>query len=199
MILSDALSRWPDHGIGADHNNEDVTLLPKTLFVNLIDLKLQQWICKMKDIDPSIDPVYLALKQNTPSTLLPDLKDWKMEWIDDDDVLYYKNKLYIPKDLALRQDIWRCSMTMKLLDTLVNSRPTIQSGCTTGGLDYGLLSRTMWKDVDPVNNSKLTGPHLTLPWCPFNLQRLQDPLPIALWIWSQTSHLSTTLTPSWSQ
>ena len=79
MILSNTLSRRPDHGIGAEHDNEDVTLLPETLFVNLIDLKLQQRIREMKDIDPSIDPIYLALKQNTPSTLLPDLKDWKIE------------------------------------------------------------------------------------------------------------------------
>ena len=42
MILSDALSRQPDHGIGAKHDNEDATLLPETLFIRLIDLKLQQ-------------------------------------------------------------------------------------------------------------------------------------------------------------
>ena len=59
----------------------------------------------MKDIDPSIDPIYLALKQNKPSTLLPDLKDWRMERIEENDVLYYKDKLYIPNDLPLRQDI----------------------------------------------------------------------------------------------
>ena len=79
MILSNTLSRQPDHGIGAEHDNEDVTLLPETLFINLIDLKLQQRIHKMKDIDLSVDPIYLALKQNTPSTLLPDLKDWRMK------------------------------------------------------------------------------------------------------------------------
>ena len=79
MILSNTLSRQPDHGTGAKHDNEDITLLPETLFVNLIDLKLQQRIREMKDIDPSIDPIYLALKWNTPSTLLPDLKDWKMK------------------------------------------------------------------------------------------------------------------------
>ena len=79
MILSDALSHRPDHGIGAEHDNEDITLLPETLFINLIDLKLQQRIREMKDNDPSIDPIYLALKQNTPSTLLPDLKNWRME------------------------------------------------------------------------------------------------------------------------
>ena len=104
MILSDALSRRPDHGIGAEHDNKDVTLLPKTLFVNLIHLELQQRIHGMKDIDPSIDPIHLTLKQNMPSMLLPNLKDWKMERIDDD-VLYYKDKLYIQKDLALQQDI----------------------------------------------------------------------------------------------
>ena len=59
----------------------------------------------MKDIDPSIDPIYFALKQNNPSTLLPDLKDWRMERIEEDDVLYYKDKLYIPNDLPLHRDI----------------------------------------------------------------------------------------------
>ena len=82
MILSDTLSRRPDHGIGAEHDNEDVTLLPETLFIRLIDLKLQQQIREMKDIDPSIDPIYIALKQNKLSTLLPDLKDWRMERIE---------------------------------------------------------------------------------------------------------------------
>ena len=98
MILSDTLSRRPDHGIGAEHDNEDVTLLPEMLFIRLIDLKLQQQIRDMKDIDPSIDPIYLALKQNKPSTLLPNLKDWRMERIEEDDVFYYKDKLYIPND-----------------------------------------------------------------------------------------------------
>ena len=59
----------------------------------------------MKGIDPSIDPIYLTLKQNTPSTVLPNLEDWKIEQINEDNILYYKDKLYIPKDLALRQDI----------------------------------------------------------------------------------------------
>ena len=59
----------------------------------------------MQDIDLSVDPIYLALKQNTPSTLLPDLKDWRMERIDEDDVLYYKDKLYILKDTPLRRDV----------------------------------------------------------------------------------------------
>ena len=62
MILSDALSHRPDHRIGAEHDNKNVTLLPETLFINLIDLKLQQRIHDMKDIDPSINPIYLALK-----------------------------------------------------------------------------------------------------------------------------------------
>lgn len=44
MILSDALSRRPDLCPDEDHDNEDITMLPETLFVNFIDTELQDRI-----------------------------------------------------------------------------------------------------------------------------------------------------------
>ena len=76
MILSDALSRWPDHGMGADQHNEDIVLLLDALFINLLNVELQQRIRETKNIDPLITPIYNALAQNTPTTLLPSLNDW---------------------------------------------------------------------------------------------------------------------------
>jgi len=42
MIQCDALSWRPDFVPDEDHDNEDVTLLPDQLFVNLIDIDLQR-------------------------------------------------------------------------------------------------------------------------------------------------------------
>lgn len=51
-----------------------------------------------------------------------------------------------------------CSMTMRLQDIPENSKPTIQYDITTGGLAYKPLSKTTCRDVEFVNNSKLTNP-----------------------------------------
>src|SRR5271168_3146578 len=37
MIQSDALSRWPNHGIGVEQDNEDMVSLPDNLFINLLE------------------------------------------------------------------------------------------------------------------------------------------------------------------
>ena len=76
-------------------------LLPENLFINLIDAKLQQCIRDAKDLDPHVDTILQALAQKTSTTLLPDLLDWKMEQIAGDHILYYKDRLYIPKDHTL--------------------------------------------------------------------------------------------------
>jgi hypothetical protein len=40
IIQSDALSRRPDHGTGIEQDNEDMTLLPNNLFINLLEHNL---------------------------------------------------------------------------------------------------------------------------------------------------------------
>jgi hypothetical protein len=41
MAQSDALSRWPDFVPETDNGNEDITMLPDNLFVNLINVDLR--------------------------------------------------------------------------------------------------------------------------------------------------------------
>ena len=44
MVQSDALSRRPDHIPENDNDNEDVVLLPDTLFIRVINNELQGMI-----------------------------------------------------------------------------------------------------------------------------------------------------------
>ena len=48
MTQADALFRRSDHCPRDDHDNEDIILLPDDLFVNLLDLEVQDWIWKYK-------------------------------------------------------------------------------------------------------------------------------------------------------
>ena len=51
MILSDALSRWPDFVPEEDDNNDNLTMLPDDLFINLIDVDLQKRIANCETLD----------------------------------------------------------------------------------------------------------------------------------------------------
>ena len=41
MFQSNALSRWPDFIPDKDTDNEDITMLPDNLFIQLLDVDLQ--------------------------------------------------------------------------------------------------------------------------------------------------------------
>ena len=64
MIQSDTLSRQPDFVPDNDDNNDNITMLPKDLFINLIDTELQQRIanCITKDKDAT-DAITMLLKE----------------------------------------------------------------------------------------------------------------------------------------
>ena len=51
MILSDALSRRPDFTPDEDIDNDNITMLPDNLFINLIDLDLQNRIANCDALD----------------------------------------------------------------------------------------------------------------------------------------------------
>src|SRR5271154_2338958 len=79
MIQSDALSRRPDHGLDAEHDNEDMVLLPNHLFLNLLDLNMQERILTSKTMDSDIGKILLTLLDDGPNTLRNDLKDWRVK------------------------------------------------------------------------------------------------------------------------
>jgi transposase InsO family protein len=107
MILSDALSRRPDLCPEEDNDNEDVVVLPDHLFVNLIDIDLQQRIADADDLDTDTADVLHALLGTGPTALRHDLSDWTTEDFNGKPILFYKGKNYIPRDIALRRDIVR--------------------------------------------------------------------------------------------
>ena len=51
MVQSDALSRQPDYCPSEDNDNEDIIMLPDNLFINLIDIDLQDRIATSGDLD----------------------------------------------------------------------------------------------------------------------------------------------------
>lgn len=98
---SDALSRRRDHDNGAN-NNEEKVLLPNTLFVRRVSTTddLRDRIRNSTEYDPQLATSLEALKSGN-STLAKDLDHWS----EDDGLLYYKNRLYVPNDIQLRREI----------------------------------------------------------------------------------------------
>jgi len=98
MYQSDALSRRPDHIPDGDTDNEDVTMLPDNLFVNLIDTELQQQIADSKILDTNAAEALKLLLEDGPTKLTDDLADWTTEDLNGRPMLFYQGRQYIPKD-----------------------------------------------------------------------------------------------------
>ena len=107
MVLSDALSQRPDLCPEEDKDNSDVVVLPEHLFVNLIDVDLQERIANANELDADMANVLQTLLGNGPTTLRNDLLDWTTEEFKGKQILFYKGKNYIPKDITLRRDLIR--------------------------------------------------------------------------------------------
>ena len=75
MIQADALSRRSNHWPRDDHDNEDIVLLSDNLFVNLLDLELQDQILKVTDLDFNISNALERLLDGELSNLTNDLDD----------------------------------------------------------------------------------------------------------------------------
>jgi hypothetical protein len=101
MVQSDTLSRRPDYTPEKDTDNENITLLPDNLFVNLIDVDLQNRIMNCTDMDKYATDALSYILDYGSSTLRHDLNDWTLEKVDGKNVLFYKDKNYISRDLDL--------------------------------------------------------------------------------------------------
>ena len=105
MIQSDTLSQWPDFVPDEDNNNEDITMLPENLFINLINVDLQRHIASCNNMDHDATEALALLLEQKPTTLKNDLEDWTVEKVDNKNILFFKGKNYIPQDDNLRWDI----------------------------------------------------------------------------------------------
>ena len=61
MIQSGALSQRPDHCPTEDNDNEDMVLLPDNLFIELIDVDLQERIANIDTMDKDAETALLLL------------------------------------------------------------------------------------------------------------------------------------------
>jgi hypothetical protein len=95
MILSDTLSRRPNHCPDFDDDNDDVIVLPDNLFLNLLDLDLQQQIASTNDLDIDASDAIKTLLASNPTTPFHDTTDWTLEQIKGQNLLFFKGKIYI--------------------------------------------------------------------------------------------------------
>jgi Integrase zinc binding domain len=86
-------------------DNEDVIVLPEHLFVNLIDMELQKKIANAKNMDYDVAEAIKKLLKQGPKKVKKDLMDWEVEEFKGENVLFYKEKNYVPIDAELRREI----------------------------------------------------------------------------------------------
>jgi len=91
LAAPDVLSRRPDHH-PMDLDNADVTLLPDTMFVRLLDNSLHD---ALSMDDPSSDPIFSTASDALNGLCLPPMKSALSDWKIVDDVLYYKDCAYV--------------------------------------------------------------------------------------------------------
>ncbi|ESK93075.1 pro-pol protein [Moniliophthora roreri MCA 2997] len=101
MVQSNALSRQEDHVLEEDNDNKDVILLPERLFVNVINVELQD---KLKEQLGS-DDFHKATLETLTTTGLPPIKSVLSDWEINDSLIWYKGRIYIPDDVTLQREI----------------------------------------------------------------------------------------------
>ena len=96
LIQVDALSRRPDYDRG-EEDNKGVTLLKDEVFVQSINVELQEWIWDTKVQDPQLVPLWTMSGKKFKQPAFGKLEDWS----EDDRIFLYKDKVYVPLDKDL--------------------------------------------------------------------------------------------------
>uniref|UniRef100_A0A0W0GE77 Reverse transcriptase RNase H-like domain-containing protein n=1 Tax=Moniliophthora roreri TaxID=221103 RepID=A0A0W0GE77_MONRR len=98
ITQADALSWWSNECEDEDTDNDNVVMLPERLFVKGINLEMKDEIRERLGLD---DFHKSALEQLLHQGV-PPIKSALSDWRIDDDLLFYKGKIYIPNDTDLR-------------------------------------------------------------------------------------------------
>jgi hypothetical protein len=157
-IQANSLSQRPDLcPQGTD--NEDVVVLLEHLFVNLINMELQKKIANAKNMDHDAAEAIKELLEQGPKEAKEDLMDWEVEEFKGENILFYKGKNYVPIDVELCRELSEDTTIIQQQDILESFKCLMRLKNIIGGQDFESLSRTTSKDVEYVNNSKLTEIH----------------------------------------
>lgn len=100
LTQADTLSLRSGHD-GGENDNKDAVVLGSELFVKAINVELQERIRDSKLRDTSVVE-YITLKGK--ATKHPEFGKPE-DWSDDDGILLYKNRVYVPPDNQLYHDI----------------------------------------------------------------------------------------------
>ena len=82
MIQLDALSQCPNPGTDKSTGREDQILLPDDLFVNILDINLQEHTLNAKDLDTNIKNIIKTIQKKGPTNILNNITNWKIEEIN---------------------------------------------------------------------------------------------------------------------
>ena len=75
------------------------------MFLNLIDMDLQQKIAMTDDLDGSAAEALKLLLETAPTSMTKGLEDWKIETTNGRNILFFKGKNYIPRNMDLQREI----------------------------------------------------------------------------------------------
>ena len=101
MVQSDALSQRADLCPEEDTDNVDVVLLPRELFIKVIDVEMHDLLASAIMKDKTIQDAIQAVKTGGPFPIKSTPSDWKIE----DGLLFFKEKCYVPPSDNLRWNI----------------------------------------------------------------------------------------------
>ena len=101
LVGPDTLSRRPDLIPKENNDNEQITLLPESLFVNTIDLAIANKIAKSSEKNPIVLKTLQAMDEDLPTQFRSRLSDWSY----DARILSYQGRIYIPYQDNLRLEL----------------------------------------------------------------------------------------------
>jgi hypothetical protein len=106
-IQADSLLWKPDL-CPQETDNEDIIVFPEHLFVSLINMELQKKVAYAKNLDYDAAKAIKELLEQGPKEVKKDLEDWEVEEFEGENVLFYKEKNYVPINVELwREIVWR--------------------------------------------------------------------------------------------
>jgi len=93
------LLQWPDLAPEEDNDNADLTLLPDTVFVKVINTDLKDTFLEAFTKDNSMHKTVEAINRSGTPPIRSTVADWKIK----DGLVFYKGRCFIPENF----DIWK--------------------------------------------------------------------------------------------
>jgi len=97
MVQSDALSRQPDMAPEEDNDNANLTLLPDTLFVKVIDTDLKDAFLEAFTKNNSMHKTVETINRSGTPLIRSTAANWKIK----DGLVFYKGRCFIPENFDI--------------------------------------------------------------------------------------------------